>query len=457
MSNGVTENLRYEKRLYIMKDIIEKENTESQQEEMGTKLYKKSQKSKQQSFKDKKKSIISKHIKDIIMLLAPSILSGIITLIGTVYNVNALTDRVDSIDGENGKIEKLENKIDNMESKLGKNMDKLESIISNNIDKVESRISNNIDKVESRITNDVKEAKEEFRTALGFIKCFPTDNGLSGMPDVNINIEIKANSNPNWTAMQTIAIDADTGEKYHAEELINKRILMPYTENGTEVYFFGQYNSKNHWDGDCTINVYENDKLILITDAVYKDGKLQKYKQALPSFNSSGDTVWIISNRICKGKVNQGVSVSYYVDKLPDKGFNIENVEIRNIISVREFQTSLKLGIEGYYSGNTSNGKYNDDTGEAYMAKYFHDGTIKMLYRGKFKNGTLYDTSNDSWYIVKEKDTDYMYYKGPFENNTSKWKDDKYFKNHLTLDEITEFIKDYDFDCSLKWNFNETN
>lgn len=159
-------------------------------------------------------------------------------LVGTVfytsYRVDTLADRVSDIDGKDGKLDKLEVKMEKMESSLQKSMDQMES-----------RLSASISGVEYRVTEDIKEAKDQFRTALGFVKCFPTAGGLSGMPNVNINIELKtSSSNPSWASTQTIATDADAGEGYQAEELINKRILMPYTEDDTEVYFFGQYNSK---------------------------------------------------------------------------------------------------------------------------------------------------------------------------------------------------------------------
>ena len=459
MSGGVAKDLNYRKGLYVMKDIVEEKSAEVQRDEITiavpenqqTKMPQGQQDMVPQVPKEGEKASVWKALrKNVLIPLIPSIVTGILTgiviLVGTVfytsYRVDTLADRVSAIDGKDGKLDKLETKMEDMES--------------DSMNQMESRLSASISGVEYRVTEDLKEAKDQFTTALGFVKCFPTTGGLSGMPNVNINIELKtSNSNPSWASTQTIATDADTGEKYQAEELINKRILMPYTEDGTEVYFFGQYNSKKHWDGDCTINVYKDNKLILITDAVYKDGKLQRYKQALPDSNSDGDRVWIISNRVCKEKVNKGVSISYYADELPDKAFDLKSVEIKNIISVREFQASLKSGIEGYYCGDTSNGRYNDGSGKAYMAKYFRDGTTKMLYRGEFHDGSLSDSSNDAWYIVREKNTDYMYYMGPFENNTAKWKSDKYFQYHLSLKKINELIKGYTFDCSLKWRFGE--
>ena len=77
------------------------------------------------------------------------------------------------------------------------------------------------------------------------------------------------------------------------------------------------------------------------------------------------------------------------------------------------------------------------------------------MYRGYFKNGKFEDFTGNAWYIVKDINTDYMYYKGFFENNTAKYKDDKHFKNHLKKDDIERIIKGYNFSCELKWDIAE--
>ena len=69
------------------------------------------------------------------------------------------------------------------------------------------------------------------------------------------------------------------------------------------------------------------------------------------------------------------------------------------IFSADAFEDSLTGYLEGFYSGNTSNGQFNDDTSTAYMVKHFSDGTIKTLYVGNFRNGQFNDTTGNAWMV----------------------------------------------------------
>lgn len=51
-----------------------------------------------------------------------------------------------------------------------------------------------------------------------------------------------------------------------------------------------------------------------------------------------------------------------------------------------------------------------------------------MLYYGNIKDGDLHDTTDDACYIVKEENTDYMYYKGHFENGKAKDNEELVYK-----------------------------
>lgn len=259
-------------------------------------------------------------------------------------------------------------------------------------------------------------------------------------------------SSPKWGSTDIIATDSDTGEEYTAGQLIDKPLLLSYIEDGQEVYFLGQFNENNHWDGECTINVYKNDQLVLITQAIYDDGEMQSYEQVLPYTNQGEKAVWSISKRQCVGGVNAGESWSYLREKEYTKPFGLNDVTTEDILSVEKFEKYTELQLEGYYYGNTSEGTFNDESGEAYVVKYFADGTVRMLYKGFIKDGKFEDSTDNAWYIVKGEDTDYMYYKGIFKNGKPQNDAESVFKNPVSLDEINEIIDGLKFNCKLNWN-----
>lgn len=94
-----------------------------------------------------------------------------------------------------------------------------------------------------------------------------------------------------------IAIDNENDIKYTKEQLVSEKLLIPYTYNGQEVLFYGQYNQNNNWDKDCIINVYENNKLVLISETEYDNGICLSSKQVYPSRTKEKIEVWSITDR----------------------------------------------------------------------------------------------------------------------------------------------------------------
>ena len=311
------------------------------------------------------------------------------------------------------------------------------------IDKVEENLNKNIDKLVSRIDN--------FFISSSYMKLNPSQN--ISFTHEKVTNEYKL-AQPTWTTMDIVAIDPVNNREYRAKDLANISLLLPYTENGQEVYFYGQYNDNNQWDDNCIINVYENDELVLIMDAIYEDGKLLEYKQVLPYTTGKGKKAWIVSDRKAMEDYNSGDSWSFLRTKSFTKNFTLDNVVAGNIITVDNFKDSLNETLEGFYHGNTSNGLYNDDTGNAYQVKYFEDGTVSMVYKGRFKDGYPDDLTGNAWYIVKDINTDYMYYKGTFANGKPLNDSKSTFINPMSLEEIQKIISNMDIKCELKWYEN---
>lgn len=240
-----------------------------------------------------------------------------------------------------------------------------------------------------------------------------------------------------------VATNTHTGRKYKPTDLRNKKILLPYSENGQDIYFYGQFNKYNHWDGKCILNVYKNNILNMIMEGVYNDGKLISYKQITHRKNNNGDKVWSISERKVNGNINTGGTHTYFKTKNKKSNFNTKNVEPNDILSIIDFKNWLDSPIEGYYCGNTSNGKYNDDTGQAYLIKYNKKGKIRLFYRGNFKDGCEEDSTGKAWDISLNEDNHKYYYReSHYSQDTINYDHMTYHENELSGSEAEERIKD---------------
>lgn len=261
---------------------------------------------------------------------------------------------------------------------------------------------------------------------------------------------------PTWSGSDIIATDKN-GVEFTANDLVNQKVLLPSKVGNIENYFYGQFNENNEWNGTCITTTYENDYLASITESEYNNGILLSYKQVIKYTTQSGIDVWGFSDRKCNGKYNSGTSWNYVRSEEYKKQFNIDNVEVNDIFNVEQFEIYISnqtnSWLEGYYYGNTSDGSYNDTTGEAYLVKYYSNNTIRTFYSGKFVDGNFNDLSGNAWYITRdeEKNTDYMYYKGHFQKGRTLNNSGSVFENNLTIDRINEIIKEHNFDFDFNW------
>lgn len=274
---------------------------------------------------------------------------------------------------------------------------------------------------------------------------------FSSIKDENFAIDLLFTS-----STDVIAIDILTDTKYTVNDLMNKKLLLTYKEDSNDILFYGQFNENNHWNGNCIINVYNNDKLIAITEGLYDNGNLLQYKQAFVDTNSSGKEKWFVSSRVHTKDYNTGKTLQYNYTEY-QKNFDFSNVTPKDIVDVDSFRLSLTSELESFYHGNTSNGQFNDDTNSAYYISYNDNSkSIKTLYVGNFKDGNFHDTTGKAWYITMAADTDYMYYIGKFEDgHPIEPETKKNFINPISLQQRNEIVKDMKFDCEIKW-FDDT-
>lgn len=323
------------------------------------------------------------------------------------------------------------------------------------LDEELKEVSSKVSKFDGMYIDERLKNLEDILKNQTFVKVEPTEEIISSLKMTHdVTSDFYYLSAPTWSNTDIIATDSESGEKYSATELIEQKLFIPYKSEGQDILFLGQFNEKNHWNGNCLFNVYENDVLVFIMEAEYNDGNLKSYKQVIPAKTARKENIWIISERENIGKENIGNSWNYI--KLAEYEKIIDSsIKASEVISVDMFKRQLNTRLEGYYHGKTSNGSYNDNTGTAYLIKYADDGTIRTLYCGNFKNGMFHDNTGNAWYITKEPETSYMYYKGIFENGYARKDKNSYFENDLTIERINEITENKEFDCELNWLIEE--
>lgn len=334
----------------------------------------------------------------------------------------------------------LPNKVENLDKRL---MNVEKSILELNVEGDIELMNKDISSLADRISR-----MEDF--VMDNAKLVPTAKAIDSMKIEYESVQsVYCLSTPTWKSVDIIAKDSRNGKEFTAQDLAGEKILLPYTHEEQEIFFYGQYDENNQWDGDCLINVYENEKLVLIMESQYDSGELMSYKQVLPAKNKSGD-IWVFSKRMCNGEWNSGESWNYKREDEWQKAFSVDSAKTSDIVDTETFMSYMSSCL-GYYNGNTSNGLYNDDTGKAYFVEYAKDGTVKTLYQGKFSNGQFNDDTREAWYITKREDTDYMYFKGIFKNGDAMKDRESDFENPVSVERIKEITKGKLFNCKVEW------
>lgn len=268
--------------------------------------------------------------------------------------------------------------------------------------------------------------------------------------DIQATIEAndisKVTSAPMASSNTIIGNDAE-GNVYLAEDMVNQTILLTYTENSQEVYFVGQFDEEYHWNGNCIINVYNQDNsLSIITEAYYESGTLIDYKQIFPE-----NSHWVYSERKKVNKANEGKTYVYSWDYKQIKNFTLTNVKSDDIYTAANFAEKIDGTLKNYYKGNTSDGRYNDNTGNAYLVCYDDQGYVLSLYIGQFKNGKYDDMSGNAIEVVFDSSNNinrYFFYKGKFKNG-SRVNDENI--EYVSIEQLQVLLKNIEFECSLDW------
>ena len=267
---------------------------------------------------------------------------------------------------------------------------------------------------------------------------------------INSNVSVVGNnvssSTSSFSADTCIGTDSE-GKAYIAKDLIGQTILLTFDQEDKETYFLGQYNDKYHWDGYCIINTYTDGVLNGVSESNFDDGNRLNYESFYLSDNQGE---WIYTDRDCKEDSNDGISIRYKLDYDKQKNFTLTNARASDIIYVENLASYDNKEVLSYYVGSTSDGVYNDNSGDAYLVRYNEDGFVNVFYKGCFQNGSFDDTNAVE--IVFDSSNDrYFLYQGTFVDG-KRTSDDGI--EYVTQNEIDTILKENECPNDLKWYFD---
>lgn len=327
-------------------------------------------------------------------------------------------------------------------------------VTTEQFEKEMSEINEELDKINETLYGDGSDTKPGLIRKVDSIENLLGTNSIVAASDVISSVD-GVSKEPNSVDEVGSSISADTcigtdanGNVYLAEELINETILLTYTEDDKEIYFLGQYNEEYKWNGYCVTNAYYTDGTLYgICESNFDSGKRLDYK----SFVLTDEDEWIYSDKVCGDEGNGGVNVLYSLQYDKIKNFTSTNVRVTDMLYTEKFIETVQPRMMKYYSGATSDGKYNDDSGEAYEIIYNEDGTVRTLYVGQFRGGTFNDGTGAAWDIADAGEYGYVYNVGVFQDGHMVGGSSE----PVTTERIEEVVANYEFGCPLTWQNEE--
>jgi len=371
------------------------------------------------------------------LTIITTIIGGLIlNLIGDVKDLSVSVGKLETtVENNSTDISEMRNDIKDMDGRLLK--------IETQMASLDTRVGNLEEQMEK-----TEEKLESVSDSVWKIQLSTSEPTVSMYSSIQIDTAKKDNaqylSAPRWETTEVLFVNKTEDIEFTAQELVGSELFVPYTQDRQQILFKGQFNENNQWDGPCTLNIYENGKLELLMEANYDNGVIANYRQVLPFTNTNGIRVWGIAERTNTGAENTGITRTYLQAKECNRLFNFNEAAIGDMMSVDEFAKEYTGALEGFYQGNTSNGYFNDNTGDAYMIKFASDGTVRNFYQGCFANGKCEDFTGNAWNIARDEnnpDMKYLYYKGDFSDNTAdKTRSEGIVEPDLTKEQIDQYL-----------------
>lgn len=336
-----------------------------------------------------------------------------------------------------GKIETDIGYMKENDTEIKKDFSELKNEINGKFSDLETEISSISDYL--YMNDGVQDQLEDIAKVLNIVPISSSIDSLSLFIEEN-DISTVSSS---ITASTYIGLDSE-GNEYYAENIIGQTVLLTCNKNKNDIYFLGQFNENYHWEGYCVTNTYNSDGyLVGICESNFDDGKRIDYK----SINTYNFEQWDFANKQYSETFSFGENIVYNNINKKKKNFTNTNVRVYDIVYIDNLLDSNDINILRYYYGKTSNGYYNDESGNAYLAIYDdNDFNIKTLYVGNFIDGYFDDES--AW------DISYSYNGGYYVQNIGAFKNGHSLNpSHtpLSIDDINSIVDQYDFRCELNW------
>lgn len=244
----------------------------------------------------------------------------------------------------------------------------------------------------------------------------------------------------------------DKKQDITAEDLVGKQIIATYEVDDIHTVFYGGYNRVYHWQGSCLINSYNsNNQLVFVMEALYEAGELLSYKQ-MSVEEEDGEEYWLATKRAVAEGGNQGESWTYYKDNDIKQKFDWDMVTQDNVLTLEDVSEKLDISIRTYYKGMTSEGLYNDNTGEALLILFDRKGNVDTFYQGQFAEGMMKDMTGKAWEIVRDVDQgiEYICQRGKFADGKC-IETAEPVHTDLTINEIVLYLEMHSIENEWKW------
>lgn len=351
------------------------------------------------------------------------IAGGIITIMGIIAAV--INNVIVPITHHTDSINEVKSSVEDLDDDIGE--------LSGDVKRLSEFVYTNYGYKGGNLNSDIK---DEIKKIEFFDENVPKIDVASNEPELE---------NTKWEKLVSVAQD-ENGNEYSSDDLQNVTFVTSYMEGGKEVYFLGQYNENNRWNGQCILNVYEGDQLDSVLEAIYNDGELYSYKRV----SREQDGTWKIADKINKKDYKIGETWVYRVSETYKKNISLNDYDESKMLAYEDFSYLEDEELVSYYNGKTSNGYYNDNEEDSYLIKYFSESeidfgenkrVIRTMYKGNFVNGVFEDGSDKSWYITRDEDTKYMYYEGSFHKGTADHENEKEFENPAGYEYIKEKLE----------------
>ena len=392
------------------------------------------------SLKISKPESIMPSLRDLQVII--ELLTAVALIVGFLITNNNVSRDVEQLKNENGAYK----------SEVNTSLNEFNATLS--------EYSHNQQEYERRL-GDYAELKGKFNEIEAMaisnsVAVYPTEETKSIIDASYKDIKEEKTSNDNAILIEPneiIASDYGGKHKYTVDSIAGVKVIMPYMQNEKETYFCGQFNNSLHWNGDCVINQYKDDKLIYVCEAIYLDGDLMSYQQA---YYDNKERLWRISERFKDEDYFEGYTWEYTGVDDVEKKISFENARGTDIVTIDIFSNGLaKAHLSEFYAGRTAGGNYNDQTSNAYFVSFDNEGYVATLYEGRMKDGQFNDDSGEAWYITRKtqdgREIEYQYYQGVFKDRT---KVGDFTEKDISIDRIYEIIKDREYAIKLEWKTN---